>query len=172
MGLLNGTVKLENNYKLWKEMFNSEKLLLTKLFKDIDVNIEHVGSTSVEGLLAKPIIDIAIGINDLNDVNKIINQLQDRYNIKNNKEIKEILLIKENNNETFYLIHILDINSDRYRNMIKFRDILINNEIIKKEYEKLKIELSKKYFNNREMYTKEKNEFIKKVLNEKSTNVC
>ena len=172
MGLLKGTLKLENNYLLWKEMFNSEKLLLTKLFKDIELNIEHVGSTAVEELLAKPIIDIAIGINDLNDVNKIINQLQDRYNIKNNKEIKEILLIKENNNETFYLIHILDINSDRYRNMIKFRDILINNEIIKKEYEKLKIELSKKYFNNREMYTKEKNEFIKKALNEKSTNVC
>lgn len=52
--------------------------------------------------------------------------------------------------------------------MIKFRDILNNNTTILKEYEKLKKNLSKKYKNDRIMYTKSKNDFINNIL--KSTN--
>ena len=48
--------------------------------------------------------------------------------------------------------------------MIQFRDILINNTSVLKQYEKLKIELTKKYHNNRKIYTKEKNDFINEVL--------
>ena len=160
MGLINGKVYLENNYLLWKEMFNKEKELLKDIFPN--ATIEHVGSTAVEGLLAKPIVDIAIGLNNLN-IDNVINKLND-YKIKYNDD--EILLIKEENNETYYLIHILNINSDRYKNMIKFRDILINNPNIKDEYEKLKIKLKEKYSNNRILYTKSKEDFIKRCLDE------
>ena len=52
--------------------------------------------------------------------------------------------------------------------MIKFRNILNNNKEILKEYEDLKITLSKKYANDRKMYTQSKNEFITDIL--KSTN--
>lgn len=52
--------------------------------------------------------------------------------------------------------------------MINFRNILNNNTNILKEYEKLKKDLSKKYNNNRIMYTKSKNYFINNIL--KSTN--
>jgi GrpB-like predicted nucleotidyltransferase (UPF0157 family) len=161
MGLINNTVYLENNYSLWKEMFNKEKEVLEKLIPNSV--IEHVGSTSIPNLLAKPIIDIVVGLNNLN-IDDIQDKLKELYEIKYNTD--EILLIKENNNETNYLIHILDINSDRYKNMIKFRDLLINNEKIRKEYEKLKIELKNKYCNNREMYTKSKSVFIMRCLDE------
>ena len=160
MGLINGKVYLENNYLLWKEMFNKEKELLKAIFPN--ATIEHVGSTAVEDLLAKPIVDIAIGLNNLN-IDNVINKLND-YKIKYNDD--EILLIKEENNETYYLIHILNINSDRYKNMIKFRDILINNPNIKDEYEKLKIKLKEKYSNNRILYTKSKEGFIKRCIDE------
>ena len=160
MGLINGIVTLEKNYFLWKEMFNEEKKILQSIFGN--VVIEHVGSTAVEDLLAKPIIDIAVALLKLN-ISKVINKL-DNYEIKYHDD--EILLIKEENNETNYLIHILDINSDRYKNMIKFRDILINNKKIRKEYEKLKKDLKNKYYNNRIEYTKNKEDFIKRILNE------
>lgn len=159
MGLINGKVSLENNYLLWKEMFDKEKELLKDIFPN--ATIEHVGSTAVEDLLAKPIVDIAVGLNNISDIN--IDKLNN-YEIKNKND--EVLLIKEENNETYYLIHILNINSDRYKNMIKFRDILINNPNIKDEYEKLKIKLKEKHSNNRILYTKSKEDFIKRCLDE------
>lgn len=63
----------------------------------------------------------------------------------------------ENEKETFFLIHVLQINSERYNNLIKFRDILNNNKNILKQYEKLKIDLAKKYNNDRKKYTESKN---------------
>jgi GrpB-like predicted nucleotidyltransferase (UPF0157 family) len=160
MGLTNGKVDLDNNYILWKEMFDNEKKILSNIFPNSV--IEHVGSTAVEDLLAKPIIDIAVGLNSLN-IDNVIDKLND-YEIKYNSD--EILLIKEENNENNYLIHVLDINSDRYKNMIRFRDILINNSKIRKAYEELKINLKNKYSNDRIMYTKSKEDFIKRILYE------
>ena len=164
MGLINGTVSLENNYDLWQKMFIDEKKYLESIFTKDKFTIEHVGSTSIKGLSSKPIIDIAIGVDDLNSITKYFISLEGIYTIKPNIEKGEILLIKETKTETFSLIHVLPINSERYINLIKFRDILRDNPDIVKEYEDLKIDLANKYQNDRTMYTKSKNEFINKVL--------
>ena len=169
MGLINGSVYLENNCELWKKLFLEEKNILENIFIKEDFTIEHVGSTSVKGLSSKPIIDIAVGVDNLNSINKYINSLEKLYTIKSNPDKDEILLIKENEKETFCLIHVLPINSDRYINLIKFRDILINNPDILKKYENLKKDLAHKYKNDRNIYTKSKNDFVNKVL--KNTNI-
>lgn len=168
MGLTNNTVKLENNYEKWKKMFEEEKNNLNKIFDNNSLKIEHVGSTAVKGLLAKPIVDIAIGLDSFEDIKIYENKLKEIYTFKENFKKNEILLIKENKTETFFLIHILLVNDKRYQDMIKFRNILNNNKEILKEYEDLKITLSKKYANDRKMYTQSKNEFITNIL--KNTN--
>nr|DAI46384.1 MAG TPA: GrpB protein [Caudoviricetes sp.] len=167
MGLINNTVSLENNYELYKKIFKEEKAYLESVFKENRFKIEHVGSTAVKNLLSKPVVDIAIGVDDLNSFKKYYSLLNKRYTITENREKEEILLVKENEKETFCLIHVLDIKSNRYTNMIKFRDILINNLDILKKYENLKIDLAKKYKNDRKNYTKSKNEFINEVLKNK-----
>lgn len=167
MGLINNTVSLENNYELYKKIFKEEKAYLESVFKENRFKIEHVGSTSVKNLLSKPVVDIAIGVDNLNSFKKYYSLLNKRYTITENLEKEEILLVKENEKETFCLIHVLDIKSNRYTNMIKFRDILINNLDILKKYENLKIDLAKKYKDDRKNYTKSKNEFINEVLKNK-----
>lgn len=167
MGLINNTVSLEKNYELFKSLFEKEKAYLESVFKENTFKIEHVGSTAVKNLLSKPVVDIAIGVDDLNSFKKYYSLLNKRYTITENREKEEILLVKENEKETFCLIHVLDIKSNRYTNMIKFRDILINNLDILKKYENLKIDLAKKYKDDRKNYTKSKNEFINKVLKNK-----
>lgn len=164
MGLTNNTVKLEKNYEKWKKMFEKEKNNLNKIFDDNSFKIEHVGSTAVKGLLAKPIVDIAIGLDSFEDIKIYENKLKEIYTFKVNFKKNEILLIKENKTETFFLIHILLVNDKRYQDMIRFRNILNNNKEILKEYEDLKITLSKKYANDRKMYTQSKNEFITNIL--------
>lgn len=168
MGLTNNTVKLEKNYEKWKKMFEEEKNNLNKIFDDNSFKIEHVGSTAVKGLLAKPIVDIAIGLDSFEDIKIYENKLKEIYTFKENFKKNEILLIKENKTETFFLIHILLVNDKRYQDMIRFRNILNSNKEIFKEYEDLKITLSKKYANDRKMYTQSKNEFITNIL--KNTN--
>ena len=168
MGLINNQVYLENNYKIWKKMFSEEKEKLNKIFSEDIFEIEHVGSTAIENLSAKPIVDIAIGVPNFDNFKKYLNKLSKLYIIKENYENDEILLIKEKGNETFFLIHVIPINCVRYKNMIAFRDILRTNCNILKKYEMLKINLANKYSNNRQMYTKSKNDFINEIL--KNTN--
>ena len=70
MGLINGTVSLENNYELYKKIFEEEKAYLENIFKENRFKIEHVGSTAIKDLLSKPVVDIAIGVDDLNSFKK------------------------------------------------------------------------------------------------------
>ena len=164
MSLKNKTVLLENNYLEWQQIFESEKEILKSIFQNLAIKIEHIGSTSIEDLSAKPIVDIAVAVNHLEEVESIIRELSKRYTIKKSYEKEEILLINENNQVTDCLIHVMNINSERYQNTILFRDYLRSHKKEKKEYEQLKINLASKYKNNREMYTKSKNNFIKEIL--------
>ena len=68
MGLINNTVSLENNYELYKKIFKEEKAYLESVFKENRFKIEHVGSTAVKNLLSKPVVDIAIGVDDIKDI--------------------------------------------------------------------------------------------------------
>ena len=168
MGLINGKVYLENNYEIWEKMFSKEKESLIKIFNEDIFEIEHVGSTAVKNLLAKPIVDIAIGVPNFDVFKKYLTKLSELYLIKENYDNDEILLINDDGKETFFLIHVMPINSARYKNMIIFRDILRTDYNILKKYELLKKNLVNKYSDNRLMYTKEKNAFINEVL--KNTN--
>lgn len=58
----------------------------------------------------------------------------------------------------------MEIDSDRYKDTILFRDYLRNHEDTKMEYEKLKTKLAKEYADDRHTYTALKNDFIKNVL--------
>ena len=166
MGLRMGEVRLEKSNKEWKESFEIEKENLEKIFKGIALKIEHVGSTSIEGISAKPIIDIAVAVKKLNDFEKVRDEFYNikDYSIKEDSPSDEILVRKGNPEEITHFIHIMEYNSERYKNQILFRDYLRTHEAERVEYEELKIKLAKKYKNDRKKYTANKNDFIQKVL--------
>lgn len=165
MGLKRGTVKLEKHNNNWKNDFNIEKDNLEKLFGDVALKIEHIGSTSLNEIMAKPIIDIAVGVRSLDDFKNVESNFKNYpYSIKEDSVSDEILVRKEQNECITYLIHVMEIDSKRYVDTIVFRDYLRKNPNKQKEYEKLKIELAKKYANNRVMYTMSKSQFIKNTL--------
>lgn len=164
MGLRNGTVVLENNFELWHKMFLEEKTILKNVFGDIALQIEHIGSTSVPNLKAKPIVDIAVGVASLENFDFVRLNAQKLYSISEGKHGDEILLVKEDTERTYFLIHVMPIESDRYKNTIIFRDILRRNDDIRQAYEDLKAELSIKYASDRKTYTQSKNSFIEQVF--------
>ena len=78
LGLTSGTVKIEEYNPEWKDEFLKEEALLKKQLQDYDVDIQHVGSTSIVGCYAKPIIDIAIGVETLEYGEELISALNIR----------------------------------------------------------------------------------------------
>lgn len=165
MGLKVGTVKLEKYDSNWKEMFLKEKENLEKCFGDIALEIEHVGSTSVEGLSAKPIIDIQIAIEDFSKFESLKEFFsKEPYSIKDDSGDDEILIRRGSEENRTHFIHVVEKGSLRYINTLLFRNYLRSNKDVMLEYEKLKLELAEKYFNDRKMYTLSKNDFIQKVI--------
>jgi GrpB-like predicted nucleotidyltransferase (UPF0157 family) len=65
LGLKHQTVRIEKYNPEWKKEYDKEKMILETALKDYMVDIQHVGSTSIAGCSAKPIIDIAIGVESL-----------------------------------------------------------------------------------------------------------
>lgn len=167
MGLKVGIVVIEKYNPLWKKEFNKEKKVLEEIFRNAALTIEHIGSTSIPGLSAKPIIDIAIGIKSLSDFNLIKERIMNisDYSIKEDSVQDEILIRKGSEDNRTHFIHVMELNSNRYKDTILFRDYLINNPEVLKKYEKLKQKLAIKYPNDRKMYTSSKNEFITNILN-------
>lgn len=166
MGLVVGTVRLEEYNEKWKEMFEEEKEKLINMFGDVALQIEHIGSTSIPGLSAKPIIDILVVLESFNEFEKVKNYFKDEpYSIKEDSPSDEILVRKRmKTNITTHLIHIMEANTTRCNNTILFKNYLINHPETLKEYEKLKKDLAKKHADNRKMYTASKNDFIQSVL--------
>ena len=165
MGLKVGTVTLEEYNSNWSKMFEEEKENLKKIFKDLAIEIEHIGSTSVEGLTAKPIIDVAVGVKNLKDFDKIKECFEEPYSVKKDSVSDEILIRRRIAEDiTTHLIHVMEVDGKRYQDTIKFRNYIRKHKDVLIEYEKLKKELAEKYADNRKMYTSSKNDFIQNII--------
>ena len=164
MGLKVGEVKLEKWTSKWREGFEDEKRNLQSIFGELALDIQHIGSTSVEGLDAKPIVDIAIGLNDLSDFEKVRQKFESLvdYSVKvEDNNPGEILVRKGTEENRTHFIHIMKQNSKEMCEVIKFRDILRTDPGVREQYSQLKRELAKKFPYDRKKYTASKSDFIK-----------
>jgi len=168
LGLNRELVKLYPYNPDWAEEYKKEEKILKEYLKDFDFLIEHVGSTSIPGLSAKPIIDIAIGVYDeeiLLAIGEVLGNAG--YDILNSIEEKgEILAQKGTPDCRTHHIHIQKIHSRYWDNFVYFKRYLLDHPEKVKEYEKLKTQLAEIYANDRKKYTASKNDFISAVLEE------
>ncbi len=153
----------------WKMFYQKEKELLQNMFSS-KLLIEHIGSTAIAGLSAKPTIDILIEKPDYMSDSQIIEKFT-RFKYIHMKETDSHLMFVKGYTPTgleeiSYHIHMESLQQQWLWDRIFFRDYLIQNERLKKKYEALKIQLAKQYKNDREAYTNLKTDFITKVTNE------
>lgn len=166
MGLRVGEVRLEKWSPQWQEDFKAEEQNLLGIFGSLATDIQHIGSTSIKNLDAKPIIDIAVGLESLSEfekVRQVFEQLP-QYSIKTNNEAGEILVRKGPESERTHFIHIMESKGQRMNDSLKFRDILRSHSQLRDEYCKLKHQLADKYPSDRKAYTAHKAGFIEQVL--------
>ncbi|MDK7669167.1 GrpB family protein [Cytobacillus oceanisediminis] len=150
----------------WVKQFQEEREILKEIIGEKVIAIEHIGSTSVEGLGAKPILDIAIGVNDLEVVSEFIEPLkQIGYEFVYHKEFPERRFFRKGQwRAGTQHLHFYKFQGEHWNNQILFRNYLRNNPGVSKEYHQLKVDLAEKFQFDRVSYTENKAPFIQNVL--------
>ena len=168
IGLKRGVVELRVNEKDWANIAKDTIDRLYRVMGDIAVDIQHVGSTSIKSIVAKPIIDLAVGVRDFDDVYDIIEKLEEAGFIHkeiNDDEHQIYFSCGDYKADTrTHHIHVVIFGGDEYCNYIFFRDYLNEHPKVAREYETLKLDLLKKHKYDRSKYTQSKDEFIKSIL--------
>lgn len=166
MGLKRGIVVLEDYNLDWVNEFKKEKEILENVLGDIVLEIEHVGSTAINGLKAKPIIDILMLIDSFDNIYKIEEILKkyDYTNMGMQGVIDRYFFAKGSDDNRTHYLHIVDMKGNTYYNQILFRDYLNKYPLYVKKYCDLKQELANKYADDRKKYTALKSDFISDVI--------
>ena len=148
----------------WKDSFNEIGKTLTGLLADQPVvRISHIGSTAIQGIWAKNIVDVMVEISQSADMRDMAQILEQNGFIIMTSAAKRISLNKGYTENGFadkvYHIHL------RYagdNDELYFRDYLNEHPIVAKQYEALKLQLWKQYEHDRDAYTNAKSDFISK----------
>lgn len=166
LGLKRGTVRIDKYNPEWKNEYLKEEKILKNTLKDYNVDIEHIGSTSIVGCSAKPIIDIAIGVPSLEYGKQLIPLLQEigwTYDGTADFGVRWFLKKCDGDIRTHF-IHIEDINGRVWQNHIVFRDYLNNHPEKVKEYTNIKEQIETTYKDDRQGYAKIKDPFIEETI--------
>ena len=148
----------------WHRLFAEEETQLRDAIGAQVVAIEHVGSTAVCGLSAKPVIDIAVAVREIADAGKCVRQLEGiGYQARGERGIPGRQYFTKGDPRTHHL-HMVESGGDLWRSHLLFRDYLRQHPEVAQEYENLKTELARKHTENREAYTEGKAAFIEGVL--------
>ena len=171
MSVFNDSIELVPYDNQWPKMAAQEiKKLQEILPANHIIDIQHVGSTAIPGMLAKPIIDIQIAVDSLNSIKQLaidaLKILGYEYWYEN-PDPERMFFVKGMppfGEKRTHHVHIVELGSKHWKNKILFRNYLNNNPEVAREYEQLKLNLAKDNPHDREQYTNAKAKFIDNVL--------
>jgi GrpB-like predicted nucleotidyltransferase (UPF0157 family) len=151
----------------WPEKFAAESRLLASVLAPwLAGPIEHVGSTAVPGLAAKPIIDIMAAVHDLPSSRPAIEALRRHgYCYSDYKADVMHWFCKPSELERTHHLHLIPFESALWHERLAFRDRLRRDDSARHAYSQLKLGLASKYRNDREAYTEAKTGFVQSILN-------
>jgi len=150
----------------WPSRFEEERDLLTGAIAAwVDGGIHHVGSTSVPGLAAKPVIDILVGVRSLPDARGCFESLAELGYMYAPYRAEEMhWFCKPHPSRRTHHLHLVPVGSARFVDELLFRDHLRANSLAADEYVALKVGLAQRFSNDREAYTRAKADFILEAL--------
>lgn len=154
--------------KSWKNQFENIKMILSKIFSDLAIDIQHFGSTSIIGMSAKPIIDVMVIVSDINRVDTLNGKMREAgYIPKGENGVPGRryfqMLATDGINHTQH-IHCYEKGNQHAINDLMFRDYLNIDREAFEMYKAIKEEASQKYRFSPLEYTDYKSECVNAIM--------
>ncbi|MEM7294057.1 MAG: GrpB family protein [Pseudomonadota bacterium] len=159
-------IELSDYQSVWPTRFEAEKALLLRIANPWTYGgVEHVGSTAVVGMVTKPIIDIMLGVRDLESSKPAIEVLEaHEYCYYPYREGEMHWFCKPSTERRTHHLHLVPFKSALWEARIRFRDALRSQPAVAQRYTELKRRLVESSRGDREKYTEMKGPFIQSVL--------
>ncbi|MUL82184.1 MULTISPECIES: GrpB family protein [unclassified Mycolicibacterium] len=153
----------------WPQLARHECAQLNRLLAPwLTGAIEHVGSTAIPGLSAKPILDLQASLENLDAASQIATVLaqQDWHYVPPSLDQRPFrrLLVKVADHRRTAHLHLMSADSDRWRQQLAFRDALRDDAELARAYGELKLRLADRHRTDREAYSIGKSRFVTDVL--------
>ena len=150
----------------WKQAFTNIKSELEAALGDLALRIEHVGSTSVEGLSAKPVIDIDVVIKDTSILEPVISALA-KIGYRHEGDLgipgREAFKYEGKEHLMKHHLYVCAKDSDELKRHLAFRDYLRSHPEAVKEYSRVKTEGAQLYPYDIDKYIEHKSPFIENI---------
>jgi GrpB-like predicted nucleotidyltransferase (UPF0157 family) len=151
----------------WPSEFENEKNRIGTVLSPEWAVVEHIGSTSVPGLAAKPVIDILVGLRDFDRAMEAVDSLESigyaylpQY--EDTMPYRRLLILEEENKRSVNL-HMVAIDTEFWERHLRFRDYLRSHPEVRDAYNQLKTDLAQKDWASVNDYAQAKTEFIRRV---------
>ncbi len=161
----------------WPSMFEEERVRLEAAIGQWAADIQHVGSTSIPGIAAKPIIDMAVHLNSLIDALFCVTPLREQlgYECLGEFGLPGRIYFRKLTDGPLpgqshdgvgrtHQIHMYERSNEQYEKQIVFRDYLRAHPDAMREYEALKRELAARHSRDVEAYALAKSDFVLEIL--------
>ena len=164
-GVKRNQVCLMPHQKSWDEEFERARKQILEVWGENVLDIQHVGSTAIPSIWAKPILDVAVRLCSIDRMNK--DKLEelgyDYRGLQNGKETYHLFVLRGAGKLSLHHIHCYDKRDGEFFQLVGFRDYLCTHEEKAAEYEKLTRSLAAQYPLDRVAYTEGKKDFIQGI---------
>lgn len=161
-GLGKGEIALRPHNASWARIYEFQEMEIRKNGEGY-FSIDHIGSTSVPDILAKPIIDILVGVREPADFDRLVSQLEETgYEYRNDGGIPgRHYFTKGTGKETLFHVHAFPEGSPEHAAHLRAKEVLRANRDLRRKYENYKMEHQSM---SREQYTAGKSAIMKEIL--------
>jgi GrpB-like predicted nucleotidyltransferase (UPF0157 family) len=167
LGLTRGRVKIADSEPCWQSAFEQLAAQLRGVLTGLRASVEHVGSTAVPGLAAKPIIDIAIGIRGGAGIDHVIGAVEPLgyiYRGDAGSDGGHLFVLDDQPDHRIAHLHVVSAEDPQWQRYLAFRDLLRQDPLARADYENLKRQLAIQFPEDRKAYTAAKKSFISAQL--------
>ncbi|MFC6464355.1 GrpB family protein [Marinilactibacillus sp. GCM10026970] len=175
LGLKKNVVRLSPYDPTWEKAFMDTKKQIINCTALNSDQIQHIGSTSIVGMPAKPIIDIMVGIDSLKQIDtKLFEQLKEagflRLKVEKSDEIVLARFTDKSYSVKTHFIHLVEKDSKKWNDLLFFSIHLNQNSQAREAYKELKQEIVAQPGIGIQSYTDQKWAFVRDILNQSKSN--
>lgn len=158
-------VIIEDYDPRWPQWFEMLRSPIAACLNEMAASIDHIGSTAVPGLAAKPVIDIGVLLRSSTDLPSVMHRLAELgYEYRGDLGVSGREAFRAKSNAIQHHLYVCAPGNREYNRHIAFRDYLRAHPSDANAYARLKRELAERFGGDREAYSQAKSEFVQRIL--------